>query len=78
MQRFSVRSAEGNVKLLKIIKNPVTDHLPIGCRKIGASYDSTNLVKPTELVPDDDKPLVIVVGAMAHGKVRERERGGGG
>lgn len=68
MQRLSVRSSEGNRKLLKVIKNPVTDHLPVGCRKIGMSFDALNCVQPTEIVPKDDKPIVIVIGAMAHGK----------
>ncbi|KAF2358828.1 Ribosomal biogenesis methyltransferase EMG1/NEP1 [Trinorchestia longiramus] len=68
LQRLSVRSSETNKKLLKVIKNPVTDHLPVGCRKIGTSFESL-CVQPSELVPDDDKPIVIVVGAMAHGRV---------
>ena len=68
MQRLSVRSAEGNKKLLKVIKNPITDHLPIGCRKICLSFDAPKVVRPVALVPDD-KPIAIVIGAMAHGKV---------
>uniref|UniRef100_A0A2P2HXM4 18S rRNA (pseudouridine-N1)-methyltransferase n=1 Tax=Hirondellea gigas TaxID=1518452 RepID=A0A2P2HXM4_9CRUS len=68
LQRLCVRSSESNKKLMKVIKNPVSDHLPVGCRKIGTSYDCGNCVQPSELVPKDDKPIVIVVGAMAHGK----------
>lgn len=56
------------MKLLKVIKNPVTDHLPVGCRKIAFSYTATKVVNPRELVPAED-PVAIVIGAMAHGKV---------
>ena len=57
------------MKLLKVIKNPVIDHLPVGCRKIGTSYGAEKLIHPRELVPDGDKPIVLVIGSMAHGKV---------
>ena len=56
------------MKLLKVIKNPIQDHLPVGCRKISTSFSSTKLVKPQDLVTKDE-PIAIVVGAMAHGKV---------
>lgn len=56
------------MKLLKVIKNPVTDHLPVGCRKILMSFNASKVVNPRELVPVED-PIAIVVGAMAHGQV---------
>lgn len=56
------------MKLLKVIKNPVQDHLPVGCRKLATTFSSTKLVKPRDLVVSDE-PIAIVVGAMAHGKV---------
>ncbi|KAI3647916.1 hypothetical protein MP228_008137 [Amoeboaphelidium protococcarum] len=42
LHKLSIRSAEGNggEKLLKVIKNPVTDHLPVGCKKIVLSGDA--------------------------------------
>jgi len=55
---------------MKVIRNPVTDHLPIGCIKIGTSFSTEKLVKPVELVKGE-QPVAIVVGAMAHGKVRQ-------
>lgn len=54
-------------KTLQVIKNPVTDHLPTGCAKIGTSYHSDELVDIRRLVREE--PMVFVVGAMAHGKV---------
>ncbi|KAL9989642.1 hypothetical protein ACROYT_G004209 [Oculina patagonica] len=37
LHKLSIHAADGPQKLLKVIKNPVTDHLPTGCRKIGRS-----------------------------------------
>ncbi|XP_054724438.1 ribosomal RNA small subunit methyltransferase NEP1-like [Uloborus diversus] len=66
--KLTIRAADGNHRLMKVIKNPITDHLPVGCKKICMSYNGENTVHPRELVPTDE-PIVIVVGAMAHGKV---------
>ena len=52
----------------QVIKNPVTDHLPTGCMKIGTSCNG-ELVDVKDLVPDA-APVVFVIGAMAHGSVR--------
>lgn len=52
---------------MQVIKNPVTDHLPTGCAKIGTSYHSDEMVDVRRLIKDE--PTVFVVGAMAHGKV---------
>jgi rRNA small subunit pseudouridine methyltransferase Nep1 len=56
------------MKLLKVIKNPVTNHLPVGCHKILMSFSANKVLNPRELVPGQD-PIAIVVGAMAHGQV---------
>ncbi len=53
--------------LLQVIKNPIIDHLPTGCPKIGTSYHSEQIVDVSKLAKDE--PVVFVIGAMAHGKV---------
>ena len=53
---------------VQVIKNPVTDHLPAGVKKIVMSYSAGEAVNPQTLIPKDE-PVVMVVGAMAHGKV---------
>ena len=54
----------------QVIKNPVSDHLPLGCAKIATSFQANEVVDPKDLVPSD-QPIVFVVGAMAHGSVRK-------
>jgi rRNA small subunit pseudouridine methyltransferase Nep1 len=68
LHKFSVRAAETSAKLMKVIKNPITDHLPAGCRKIATSFSASKPIKPTELVIQD-APIAFVIGAMAHGQV---------
>jgi len=69
LHKYSVRASDGPMKLLKVIKNPVTDHLPVGCRKIAMSFSSKGVRNPKDLVPADE-PIAVVVGAMAHGQVK--------
>ncbi|XP_041456732.1 ribosomal RNA small subunit methyltransferase NEP1-like isoform X1 [Lytechinus variegatus] len=68
LHKLSIHAADGPQKLLKVIKNPITDHLPVGCRKICTSFSAEKCVHPRELA-ESDEPVVIVIGAMAHGKV---------
>ncbi|EEF30840.1 Nucleolar essential protein, putative [Ricinus communis] len=71
LQKLSITAAGKREKLLRVIKNPVTQYLPVNSRKIGFSYSSDKLVKMSNYVAavDDDVGLVFVVGAMAHGKI---------
>lgn len=68
LHKFSIRASDGPMKLLKVIKNPITSHLPVGVRKITMSFSSKVVQNCRELVPKDE-PIVMVIGAMAHGKV---------
>ncbi|XP_073146284.1 uncharacterized protein [Henckelia pumila] len=58
-------------KLVQIIQNPVAIHLPVGSHKIGLSSTSSKAVNLWEHFDTivDDRPLVFVIGAMAHGKI---------
>ena len=86
LHKLSIHAADGPVKLMKVskslpgpdiellvsspqvIKNPVTDHLPNGCRRIGTSYQAKQCVDVKQFAKNG--PVVIVIGAMAHGKVK--------
>ena len=68
LHKFSIRATETSIKLLKVIKNPITDHLPVGCRKLCTSFSSEKVVPPKDLVPANE-PIAIVIGAVAHGQV---------
>ena len=85
LHKLSIHASDGPMKLMKVwcvcsiflfkllafsekvIKNPITDHLPAGCLKIGTSYHADQVMDVRKYA--EDKPIVFVVGAMAHGKV---------
>ncbi|PON38649.1 Ribosomal biogenesis, methyltransferase, EMG1/NEP [Parasponia andersonii] len=71
LQKLSINAAGKREKLLRVIKNPVTQYLPVDSRKIGLSYSSDKLVKMHDYVGtfSNETNLVFVVGAMAHGKI---------
>ncbi|XP_066245085.1 ribosomal RNA small subunit methyltransferase NEP1 [Euwallacea similis] len=68
LHKFSIR-AESGPKLLKVIKNPITSHLPVGVRKIAMSFSAKVVKNCQELVPPSEDPIVVVVGAMARGNL---------
>lgn len=69
LHKMSIRSVNSKEVLLKVIKNPITDHLPTKCRKVTLSFDS-KVVKVQDYVSqlDDDESICVFVGAMARGK----------
>jgi len=71
LHRLKIRSADGRDMLLKVVKNPMSRHLPAGARCVGFSHSGT-LYSPAHLVAGmpDDVPLVFVFGAMATGSIR--------
>ncbi|KAM7257882.1 hypothetical protein ACFE04_013623 [Oxalis oulophora] len=72
LQKLSITGAGKCGKVLQLVKNPVTQHLPPNSRKIGFSHSSEKLVKMQNYVDtvSSDTNLVFVVGAMAHGKIK--------
>eukprot|EP00999_Lentomonas_sp_LEN2_P000013 NODE_1011_length_1063_cov_94.505342_g967_i0.p1 GENE.NODE_1011_length_1063_cov_94.505342_g967_i0~~NODE_1011_length_1063_cov_94.505342_g967_i0.p1 ORF type:complete len:229 (+),score=22.26 NODE_1011_length_1063_cov_94.505342_g967_i0:181-867(+) len=71
LHKLSIHASNGSDKLLKVIKNPVTDHLPIGCKKIGMSYKANKTINIRDYVLSlpSEKPVVFVIGAFAHGQI---------
>lgn len=76
LHKMSIRATDTATKLMKVIKNPVTDHLPVGCRKYVMSFTG-ELKHPKELVPAGDEPIALVIGAFAHGNVQTDYTEGG-
>jgi len=69
LHRLSIRSVNSQEKLLRVIKNPITDYLPTKCRKVTLSFDAK--VQPVKDYVDtlaDDESLCVFIGAMARGK----------
>ncbi|KAK9824214.1 hypothetical protein WJX72_008575 [[Myrmecia] bisecta] len=71
LQKLSIRATNASDKLLKVIKGPVTLHLPPNSRRVGFSHSAPNIVTLKDFVTTlpADTPAVFVVGAMAHGKI---------
>ncbi|KAF3931850.1 hypothetical protein ABW19_dt0204849 [Dactylella cylindrospora] len=69
LHKLSIRSTTSPEKLLKVIKNPVTQYLPPNCRKVTLSWDAP-VVNMREYVEGlgEEESLCVVVGAMAKGK----------
>ncbi|CAK7266225.1 18S rRNA pseudouridine methyltransferase [Sporothrix epigloea] len=68
LHRLSIRSTNSQEKLLRVIKNPITDHLPPNCRKVTLSFDAD--VQPVRSYIDSLSPsesICVFVGAMAKG-----------
>jgi rRNA small subunit pseudouridine methyltransferase Nep1 len=68
LHRLSIRSVSSQEKLLKVIQNPITDHLPPNCKKVTLSFDAP-LVKVSDYISDlkPKESICVFVGAMAKG-----------
>ena len=68
LHKLSIRSTTSQEKLLKVIKNPITDHLPPNCRKVTLSFDAP-AVRVRDYVHDlgPRESICVFVGAMAKG-----------
>lgn len=69
LHKLSIKSVNSEEKLLKVIKNPITDHLPTKCKKVTLSFDAP-LIRVQDYVEklDSDESICVFVGAMARGK----------
>lgn len=71
LQKLTIRASNGPDKLMKVVKQPVTRHLPLGARRIGMSFSAPKVVQLRDYITTskESTPLVFVVGAMSHGKI---------
>ena len=49
LEKFSVRAGDAPIKLLKVIKNPVTNYLPPGCKKTLFTFKADGVVRPRQV-----------------------------
>ncbi|MBE3044595.1 hypothetical protein IMZ48_18920 [Candidatus Bathyarchaeota archaeon] len=68
LHRLSIRSTTSQEKLLRVIPNPITDHLPPNCRKVTLSFDAP-LVRVRDYIDtlSSEESCCVFVGAMARG-----------
>ena len=74
LTKLKVRAATGSATLLNVVKNPVTDYLPLGTKIVGTSSKAelkTMKQYTNELSPrgtkEERKPIAFVVGAVSVG-----------
>jgi len=67
--KYKIRAEGGSATLMKVVKNPVMDHLPIGIRKIGTSTkgELTRIEDYVTKNVDKTKPCCFVIGAVSKG-----------
>ncbi|KAJ8116717.1 hypothetical protein OPT61_g1920 [Boeremia exigua] len=68
LHRHQIRSTSSQEKLIEVIKNPITDHLPPNCRKVTLSFDA-EVVRLSDYIGSLNKneSIAVFVGAMAKG-----------
>lgn len=69
LHKLFIRGVNGPEKLLKVIKNPVTDHFPVNTYKVTLSGDAKT-VRLSQYLPSlpSTHSVAVFVGAMARGK----------
>jgi rRNA small subunit pseudouridine methyltransferase Nep1 len=68
LHRHQIRSTTSQEKLIQVIKNPITDHLPPNCRKVTLSFDA-EVVRVRDYIQglQENESIAVFVGAMAKG-----------
>ncbi|KAL9111551.1 MAG: hypothetical protein Q9227_004039 [Pyrenula ochraceoflavens] len=69
LHRQSIRSTNSEEKLLKVIANPITEHLPPKCRKVTLSFQGEAMPARSYInTLSGDESICVFVGAMAKGR----------
>jgi len=70
LHKLKIRAVNGPHVLMKVIKNPVTQHLPAGSRKYVTSCKGkiVNMHDFVKTLPQDE-PVVFAFGQMSHGTI---------
>ncbi|KAH7827803.1 putative Multicopy suppressor of ras1 [Monocercomonoides exilis] len=71
LHKHKIRAVETKEVLLKVIRNPVEQYLPPGCRIIGLSATASKKTEINEYISTipKDTPVAFIVGAFAHGQI---------
>uniref|UniRef100_A0A7S0BQR3 Ribosomal RNA small subunit methyltransferase NEP1 n=1 Tax=Rhodosorus marinus TaxID=101924 RepID=A0A7S0BQR3_9RHOD len=74
LNKFKIRATNSQDTLMKVIRNPITSHLPVGSAKFAFSFNSEKMVNVVDHAKEivetrDCESVVYVIGAMAKGKV---------
>ncbi|KAK1921693.1 Alpha/beta knot methyltransferase [Papiliotrema laurentii] len=69
LHKLSIRGVQGSEKLLRVIKNPITDHFPTNTIKLTLSADAPT-IRLSQFLPTlpETHSIAVFVGAMARGE----------
>lgn len=74
LHKLKIRAADSSTMLLRVVKNPVTAHLPPGARIYCMSVQGTRYSPPAFAAQlPDDTPIVVYAGAMASGHLTKED-----
>jgi len=66
-----VIKTEDGTTLMRVIKNPVTQYLPVGCEVYLTSYSASKFLRPREIVPKGElEQVAVIIGCIATGQVK--------
>ncbi|CAO2835194.1 unnamed protein product [Amaranthus hypochondriacus] len=73
LEKSCIRAKDSGEVLLRVLKDPLMQHIPENAHIIGFSHSSNKLVDIEDYISvvNDDSDFVFVVGTMVHGKVSE-------
>uniref|UniRef100_A0AC35UAT4 Ribosomal RNA small subunit methyltransferase NEP1 n=1 Tax=Rhabditophanes sp. KR3021 TaxID=114890 RepID=A0AC35UAT4_9BILA len=70
LHKLQIRATDEKTRLLRVIKNPINDHLPVGCTKILMSVKATECIRPSQIPQGHlNENYVIVIGGISKGKI---------
>lgn len=65
-----IKTEDGTI-LMRVIKNPVTQYLPVGCEVYLTSYSASKFLRPREVVPKGElEQVAVVIGCIATGQIK--------
>ncbi|KAL9650752.1 hypothetical protein ABK040_001805 [Willaertia magna] len=83
LYKQKITASDTEAVLFKVIKNPITDHLPSMAKRVALEFNQNRVIRLEEYVPilcqssnnditdvSNDKPVVFVVGGFATGDLK--------
>lgn len=67
LKSLKIRAVNSSQTLLKVIKNPITDHVPVGTKYIALSSKAEKISTLDLAKNNNEQPTMFVIGMVAKG-----------